>query len=415
MPAEGKRDPSSVSLRERVFLIVGITSLFYAYLYFVGYFFLKGYYSTWGINPIEIGFSLVDYATVSIQVVFGIIIWLLFSFMVGVISGKRFARSRIRIERILLILIPLALPLGYVIFIEATYPNIIKNRISIYFEAVTIIISFLLGFFYLKWKDNLWEKFSSADILNILKDKKAYWPALVVIVIIAILLPNVSHSTGVFYAKSRVDYSFPVFFNISLNSALKPPSTIIVTKSPILVPIVGKYLLIGENKYKGLIPITHKKDFIYFVVDNSCISGFISRLAYEGSTMASEMKGALRDSIAVYKQEGMHPMIDSLLNQLVAPSDIGKERIGKFGDFWQNSHSLLNIMSYWIQELRRRMPNEESKLALIMGKIESLDKRLADYKSELDEAADLFDAEGKRRNMIVGINKNNVEYLHYSY
>src|SRR4030042_4781711 len=71
-----------------------IAVLFYAYLYIIGYIYLSAYFSKWGLDTLQIGFSIVDYATVAMYPIFAILAFAIVSFLFGYRTFSTFSGSK---------------------------------------------------------------------------------------------------------------------------------------------------------------------------------------------------------------------------------------------------------------------------------------------------------------------------------
>lgn len=88
----------------------GFLVLIYAYLYLVGYSYLSSYFEKWRLNSIEMGFSIVDYATVAILPLYNILLFLAVSAGLGnlIATSKRLFAKRPRLKIVTLSIVAVA-------------------------------------------------------------------------------------------------------------------------------------------------------------------------------------------------------------------------------------------------------------------------------------------------------------------
>lgn len=231
-------------------ITVALSGLAYAYLYLIGYFYLFSYFKEWGLSPIEIGFSIIDYATVAMYPIFYLIIFFLINVSIGFFISyklpfieKKNKNVRFLIFRSLLVL--LFVPFTLLMYLMSGYSE------AFLAPEWYVVSSLFLAFGYY-WGVSIG---TYVRFRNNLTKKLLYIPSLIFLVI----LPLFSLWVGGNFGKSRSAYTY-IFFN--------PPSGPIKVVIETITPIHELEIFEEEkNKYRGLMLLVYKNDIYYFAPD----------------------------------------------------------------------------------------------------------------------------------------------------
>ena len=221
----------------------------------IGYFYLFSYFEAWGLSTLEIGFSIIDYATVAIHPIFLLIGKSFSTFFIGyllihikpikkIICGKTEKRKTLIYS--LIYLVPLSIWAVYMLLWKFSFSDwpAVSFTVSIY--------SYYLGL-----------------ILGIYRDSRKSYTKLAFYIFLAILLfslPICSSLIGTSFPKIYRKYSFnPLKFPTEITKV------IIYTSNPISE---FEIFQTANNKYEGLMLLVYKNDIYYFVADLSKIENF---------------------------------------------------------------------------------------------------------------------------------------------
>ncbi|MQY61238.1 hypothetical protein GH153_05315 [bacterium] len=216
----------------------------------IGYFYLFSYFEAWGLSTLEIGFSIIDYATVAIYPIFLLI-------------GKSFAFFF----------------LGYVLIHQELIKKIIcgkteKRKTLIYSLMYLVPLSIwvvylpIWKFSFSDWPDitftvNIYSYYLGLT-LGIHRYSRKSYTKLAFYILLAILLfslPICSSLIGTSFPKINRKYSFnPLKFPTEITKV------IIYTSNPISE---FEIFQTANNKYEGLMLLVYKNDIYYFVADLS--------------------------------------------------------------------------------------------------------------------------------------------------
>jgi len=224
----------------------GIAVLSYAYFYLVGYLYLFRYFAKWGLNVHDIGFSIVDYATVALYPCYFLLVGVIGFFVIGLIIRKRpLIRPSKKEHKTLFKLINYFLKYSLVIalFIPTIYLSVKYKSLW----AATIFLSWMIAYI--------------AGILPaILKipNKTTYFKTICLLslaIIFALLL--FAEESGNNSAEGYRKYTF---------SIIKEPEALTEVAILANAPLKGMELYqVGSNRYEGLYLLAFKGNIYYFV------------------------------------------------------------------------------------------------------------------------------------------------------
>jgi hypothetical protein len=231
---------------KKVFLFLikyspGLAVIFYAYLYFAGYYFLSSFFLRWGLNSHEMGYSIIDYATVGISPLFTFILISTYAFALAY-GFRRWIRGlKNRVLSTLLIIVP---PIGLILaFLILNHP-------------VTLFLALFLGIivlFYLVGSIAYSARIEAKKTTPHIIENNWLW----IIIFLIAVIPVFNWQYGRHNADTYLSYTS--------NPFLRP-----VELSDVNIysngPINGMEIFeAGPNKYSGLKLLAFKNDVYYLV------------------------------------------------------------------------------------------------------------------------------------------------------
>ena len=219
----------------------GLAVLIYAYLYFAGYYFLLSYFLRWGLNPHEMGYSIVDYATVGISPLLKLVLLSLPYFGVAYWIQSFIKRIKSRLIRNLITYVP---PIVLLLGILFTGP-----RVSLFFALSLIVpvLSYMIGCIV------FWSRIEAKLSTNVIIQKNI----LLITIIFVAWIPIFNWQNGRENADNYRSYtSNPFLQPVAL-------STVIIYTNG---QIEGLDLFeASPNKYAGLRLLAFKNDVYYLI------------------------------------------------------------------------------------------------------------------------------------------------------
>lgn len=343
------KNSSSINILSIIKVAPGIIILGYAYIYLIGYFYLFSYFEAWGLSTLEIGFSIIDYATVAIYPIFLLIVKSFPLFFLGyflihqesikkIICGKTEKRKTLIYS--LMYLVPLFI---WVVFLPiwkfsfSDWPDI-SFTVNIY----TYYIGLTLGI----------HRYSRKSYA-----KLAFY---ILLVILLFSLPICSSLIGTSFPKLYRKYSF---------NPLKFPSeitkVIIYTSNPISELEIFQT---ESNKYEGLMLLVYKNDMYYFVVD-------VKQSKKSGAVVDKELKE-----------------VDALSKEISALNKEIDDELEKVGSY--EASKIQKEISKEIEEVEKlslSIADKEERMKIIRAKLDKAEKISNREKKILSNAKDKTD------------------------
>ncbi len=226
----------------------GVAVLAYAYLYFIGYLYLFFYFSRWGLNVHEIGFSIVDYATVALSPCSILLGEAIGSFILGFMLSSRILlrpsrseqkRLNALLNRSILFLVPVIMAAGAA-FELVRHKSIWAWSAMLFFIPLMFYGLGILAATYKIRKESIY--FNWACTLSLF-------------ILIALLF--FAGVTGNLDARAYRKYPF---------STISEPGALTEVTILSQAPIGGiEIFQVAPNRYEGLSLLTFKGDIYYFV------------------------------------------------------------------------------------------------------------------------------------------------------
>ncbi len=241
----------------------GFFVLGYAYLYFIGYIYVASYFGNWGLSPIDLGFNIIEYATISMFPFFFLFSLILIGFPIGVSFSigvlKDFTIKFLKLPKAFHTLIVILAPVIYVTVGFINFKSLFLGYSPI---IVMPAISFIIGATY-KPEIGVKENF-----------KKTYS---FLIIIFLIFIPLFSSILGKSYAMIYNNYSPIVLYDGNLLNKIHVYSD---------TPIDGlDFFQSGTFVYKGLRLLIFRNNVYYFIPDIHQLDFFSTKLDKVGAEM----------------------------------------------------------------------------------------------------------------------------------
>ena len=218
--------------------IAGYAIIAYAYLYLLGYLYLFSYFSSWGLNIHELGFPVLDYATIAIipnlSLFAAAILTCLISFLLSLLVFN-YLKGKLNQNNFILWAAPLL-----VMFITLLWIALKSTLL-----AITVLLYYPLG--------------AVIGYLKIIKKARIRALTTVAIAVLLIIMLVNSATSGTHYAGTFKKYSNRLF---GLPEELN--EVIIFTNEPLAGLDIYQT---APNKYEGLFVLTYRQDAFYLVPD----------------------------------------------------------------------------------------------------------------------------------------------------
>jgi hypothetical protein len=283
----------------------GVAVLAYAYLYLLGYLYLFFYFSRWGLNVHEIGFSIVDYATVALYPCSILLIFAIGFFLIGFrLRNRPLLKPSKREQKKIYILINRSI--GYftpILWTAFAIYEVIKHKSIWSWTAMLFFVPLMtygLGILAATYR---------------IKKKSIYFNwACVISLFVIIALLFFAGVTGNLDARADRKYSF------NMVSELGSLTEVTILSQ---APIGGMEVFqVVPNRYEGLSLLTFKGDIYYFV---PFVGGQAFKLHFGSlNQRADELMKEITDNLEeVKKKQGQsnNEQIAELLKQIEKKQD----------------------------------------------------------------------------------------------
>jgi len=340
----------------------------------IGYFYLFSYFEAWGLSTLEIGFSIIDYATVAIYPIFLLI-------------GKSF---------------PFFF-LGYVLIHQELIKKIIcgkteKRKTLIYSLMYLVPLSIwvvylpIWKFSFSDWPDitftvNIYSYYLGLTLGIHRYSRKSYGKLAFYILLVILLfsLPICSSLIGISFSKIYRKYSFnPLIFPTEITKV------IIYTSNPISE---FEIFQTESNKYEGLILLVYKNDMYYFVADISKGENFSKASEQKSREIRSifeEMK------IESNKNKTKEPDIElKKIDVLIKETLTESERI-----------KLLKRIDAKLDAMKKSSKKDEEILSGIKERLNEVNIKIAQMKKLNEAFSNIFDS-------TFAISKDQIKHITY--
>ena len=335
----------------------GLAVLVYAYLYFAGYYFLSSYFLRWGLNSHEMGYTIVDYATVGISPLFFFI--LISTPLIAVAYGLQ-KRIRNLKNRLLWICITYVPP---VVFILAAI--FLSRRLSLFVVLMwaIIVLSYMIGCVL------YWAKTEAKQTISDIIQKNWFW---IILVLIA-FIPIFNWQYGREYASWYMSYTSNPFLKTIELSEVNIYSN---------GPIDGLDLFEeSPNKYAGLRLLAFKNDIYYLIASIDSLDIMEKNLKkYSQPFKATEkeitdINNQLEERISATQEmisEGdkLLKKLDATKIQIDKTDPSSKERAGLFAKYSE----YIDQAKRWKERTRENRLEIEEQQKLQEEKMETLKK-----------------------------------------
>ncbi|MGD0712105.1 MAG: hypothetical protein ABR968_13110, partial [Bacteroidales bacterium] len=242
--------------------------LLYAFIYLTGYFYLYSYFDYWGINTIEIGFTIIDYATIAIYPLmiifsFSSITYIFGYFLYYIIENSKkakFNKSKKTYNVFTYLFYFLIIP---TLFVSSFWVSVISGNPIISFVTISEMFSVLFYYF------GYFSKFHKNNRSII-----SFYILIFIIIIFIIGIPLSSFVMGREFASTHRKYSFtpPLSFPEELQH-------VIIFANHNIGDL--KAFEFAENQYEGLMLLAHKDNQYYFVIDIVSFTEKHKKVSYE--------------------------------------------------------------------------------------------------------------------------------------
>jgi len=260
-------------------IVGGVVIFLYAYLYLMGYFYLSSYFGDFGINTLELKFSINDYATATLYPVFNILISAIVFYLI-----YKFFRLILKKKVILLYMFLFTIFIFWKIYLFIDFKKNFNEHIDIFFINSLVLLCIIIFFLiYCESKGNT-------------NQIKGY--LLFLTVLILILLPILSNRNGKYIAHFNGIYAFDLILN-SMTNPLVNLSTIEPIDSLKYYEVKGSLSNdedseIEGNSYPSLNFLIFKDDFVYFSVTKNSIQTVIVSILNKANYWEEKIENILQ-------------------------------------------------------------------------------------------------------------------------
>jgi len=249
----------------------GFFIVLYAYLYFIGYVYLSTYFNHWKLNVIDMGFSIIDYATVSIYPIYMIGTTAILAISIAGLAKRSFhlkAKGKWSfIKKALLLMAPM-------ILVVLSWP--LFDRSHVFFVYFLMAVSGTILYYV------------------VLLGKQIY-PALLILLVVS---PFISGACGSYQASLFLSYSFNSF-----PTPYKIAEIVLYTYEG-----MGKFDLHekGQNEYGDLLLLAEKNETYYLIPDLEKSPEYIKKLEAK-TALLKEKKNEL-DNLSKEEEKFMNSL-----------------------------------------------------------------------------------------------------------